>query len=776
LPSERVGALRTAASLGAVLLAPWLCRLVSLTDHRQGLALADWRGFAADAGAALVCLALLWGAAWLWRGLAIAGAVALSLGYYANSETIEALGTVASPLDVSFLADPTFVGGSALAVAHPLVLAVLVLGTALLGLWGLARRPLGDILLALCAGGFVLGGLSLVGADASLATWRQVNALAHNAEWLALRDDSADGEGYASSARAIVEVEPTLAANLAAPERYTLDGRHKNVLLVILESVSGNYLPTAAAAHGRDAVNRMHNLDAAFAANVGYANFFTHNRRTNRGLYALLCGEYPRLTAGMPKMTVAATRPWQRCLPEILRDHGYHTVYMQSAPLAFMLKDRFMPAIGFDRTLGHDVYERSYLRTLWGVDDRAFLEQSLVEIERLRSSGEPWFLTLLTVGSHHPYVVPDSFESPYKTDFRRAFAYLDMAVGRFLHALEKSGMRDDTLVLITTDESAGDLGQVADATAGILSQNWGFLVAMTPERSRGLVMDPYGQSDVALSVLDYLGLGESGSELFGRSAFRDYAAGRRLFFGNVNHRTLGGIRPDGSLVQCELEGLRCARYVTQGGKFFAPALPRGRAAPGFEEQIREVARRSLPPRHASELAIPLLTNPVFEVRKRERQMVQGISQLAVEPEEWIEVELVAEARGEGRVELAHNIELSSQRKPLRTTTRIDAGQTVHLRYKFSSDLPISQSRVKTTARLIDGDAVDLVFHRRRFVLKRAGMRPEQGVHVEQYELDPPSADPAALVAETVPIEEFAGFLEAREDRGMQEDDDADGFD
>jgi hypothetical protein len=173
----------------------------------------------------------------------------------------------------------------------------------------------------------------------------------------------------------------------------------------------------------------------------------------------------------------------------------------------------------------------------------------------------------------------------------------------------------------------------------------------------------------------------------------------------------------------------------------------------------------------------LLTNPVFEVRKRERQMVQGISQLAVEPSEWIEVDLVAEARGEGSVELLHNFELSKTRKPLRTTTRMAAGQTLRLRYQFASDLPISQSRVKTMARLLEGDAVDLVFHRRRFVLRRGGERPAQGVHLELYELDPPSSDPEALVSQIVPIETFAGFLEVRERRGMPDDDDGgDAFD
>ncbi|NNL67604.1 MAG: LTA synthase family protein, partial [Myxococcales bacterium] len=518
----------------------------------------------------------------------------------------------------------------------------------------------------------------------------------------------------------------------------------------------------------REAVNRMPNLDRAFAHNLGYATFFAHQRRTNRGLFALLCGELPRLTAGMPKMTVAAAEPWQRCLPEILREHGYRTVFLQSAPLAFMLKDRFMPAIGFDETLGHDWFERAYLRTRWGVDDRAFLEQAMTKLESLRAAGEPWFLTLLTVGSHHPYVVPEDFGPPGQTEFRRVFGYLDNAVGRFLQALERSGSLDDTLVLITSDESAGDLGQAPDATVGVLSQNWGVLVALAPERPRGVVTEPFAQSDVPLSVLDYLGLAESGTHLFGRSVFRRYEKPRKLFFGNVNHHMLGGIRRGNSLVQCELEGRRCAQYRVEGGRFFAPSLKRLGPAPRFEEQIREVARRSLPPDRNAPLALPLLTNPVFEVRKRELQMVQGISQLALEPHEWIEVELEAEARGEGSVALNHSFELDKNNKPLQTRTRIAAGQSLRLRYVFASDLPVSTARLRTLAQLEEGPGVDLVFRRRSFVLRRVGERPAEGIQIETYELDPPAADPKALSAQVVPMPHFAGYLRYRQARSLEE--------
>ena len=51
-------------------------------------------------------------------------------------------------------------------------------------------------------------------------------------------------------------------------------------------------------------------------------------------------------------------------------------------------------------------FAASDFRTLWGVDDRAFFAGARRLLEELREEPEPWFLTLLTVGTHHPYVVP----------------------------------------------------------------------------------------------------------------------------------------------------------------------------------------------------------------------------------------------------------------------------------------------------------------------------------------------------------------------------------
>jgi len=758
-----VGPLRGGLAGLAVVLAPWFWRTMAIAEGSRAFSAGDLRGYAADAAVALAVLGLLLGLACVARWLAVLFAGLLVVGYGANYETIAALGTVASPLDLGFLVDPTFVAGSALELRHPVLLVGVVLATLALAWVGLRGAAFSDALLALAGGGVALGALTFWHPDPALATWRQANAIEHNVEWLVLRPDRAiaPGEGFSDPAEAVLAAVPEIAADLAAPLRFPFEGRGKNVLLVVLEGVSGNYLSAAAQAHDREAVNKMRNLDRIFSRNVGFATFFNHNRRTNRGLYALLCGDYPRLIAGMPKMTVAATQSWRRCLPQILSEHGYRTLFLQAAPLAFMLKDRFMPAIGFQEVLGNAAFDRHYRRTLWGVDDRAFFEQALDRIEALDESGEPWFVTLLTVGSHHPFVVPEEYERAELPDFRNAFAYLDFATGRFLRALALRGLRKNTLVILTSDESAGDLGQAPDATAGRISENWGFMILVLPERTQLVVTEPFAQSDVALSVLDYLGLPEEGRHLFGRSVFRRYDRGRPIFFGNVNHRTVGGISPDGSLLLCEFEGHRCRRFAIEDGRYFGDRLRPVRGGKRFADKVREVARRSVPPSGDTPLALPLVTEPVFEVRSPEWQMVQGISQLALEPHEWIEVAFEVEARGQGSAELRHELRLSQKRGLIRTVTRIDAGQRLALRYRFASDIPVSQARLQTMVRMNGEGSVDLVFHERRFALRRSGERPTEGIEVERYELDPPSESEEALSLEVESVERWADFLRQR---------------
>jgi hypothetical protein len=302
---------------------------------------------------------------------------------------------------------------------------------------------------------------------------------------------------------------------LLLPSRLTPRPGRPNVLLVVLEGVSGAYLPTVADFYGLQTEARMPRLDSIVQQGMNLPNYVAHGHQTIRGLYAMLCGDYSKLSVEAFKsaeyLALAADRR-QPCLPELLAEAGYATVYAQAAELSYMGKDRFMPAAGFQQVLGKDDFPLSYVESSWGPDDKAFLEQSVALLSSLQAEQSPWFLTLLTVGTHHPYAIPNRTGMNVTAQRLAAIEYLDRAVAEFWSTLLGQGLLDDTLVIFTSDESHGVAGQP-------LTRNWGLFAALGPGVIPQSNLEVRGQIDLPVTVLDYLSL-PSVAQASGYSAFR----------------------------------------------------------------------------------------------------------------------------------------------------------------------------------------------------------------------------------------------------------------
>ncbi len=131
-------------------------------------------------------------------------------------------------------------------------------------------------------------------------------------------------------------------------------------------------------------------------------------------------------------------------------------------------------------------------------------------------------LTLLTVGTHQPYAVPDEIVANYPDRRAATVDQLDQALGRFIEDLRADGVLEDTLVVIASDESHG-------AEIGDWTSSWGLGMILAPEGEALPRLKPggYGLVDTEISILDYLGLPVP-EEVVGRSFFRDYASPREM--------------------------------------------------------------------------------------------------------------------------------------------------------------------------------------------------------------------------------------------------------
>jgi arylsulfatase A-like enzyme len=753
----------------AVLLPPLALRWHLLATLELGL--GDIGGFLADIGVSAVVLGALLtcmrlrnsgrvGIGALFDGVYWAAVLAWIVANVVSYESVRALDALPSIADAGYLVDTTFVWGSGLQSLAAGWVPWIAGASLLLAAFGRrAHVGLGRVLLGTLAGGALLAMHGAVGWSPSTADWRQTHALVH-----AFGEMTTPASPVPTDTD-LAEVTRGLAADLAGESRVGATPSAPNVLLVLVESISGAYLPQSARAHGRVARPTMPGLDAFARDHLSFTSFLTHQINTNRGLYAALCGDLPKLLSGTPKMSVHAGRGLDTCLPGILRDAGYRTAYLQAAPLAFMLKDQFMPRIGFDQVIGASGFPDAHARSAWGVDDGTLFERATSLVAELREGDGPWFATLLTVGTHHPYLVPGDFAPGEADEFTRAVAYADREVTRFLADIEAAGVLENTLVLVTSDESRGLRGLERGAGGGdgseeeyevsqLISQSWGFLVAAGPGIGTGVVDRPFATSDLPLSVLDYLGMEEAARSagLLGRSVFRSSPSARYVFFGNSRRHAVGAIDPEGRLLLCRRRFRHCEAFDTSGGIFSPHRRPVPWEADGGGGGIvAAVANWSLTS------GVPIEPVGTFELMAEHRVevgndfgMLHGGQNVELRAGEWLEVELsfFVERLLEGRTESSEAVELRHLlRDPLRVhldeLRRVPAGGRYALRYTFVPEKPIEKIQSMSMARragggskLAPGVTMALDFETARLHIRSGGTRPAPGLHILRDETLP----------------------------------------
>ena len=225
---------------------------------------------------------------------------------------------------------------------------------------------------------------------------------------------------------------------------------------------------------------------------------------------------------------------------------------MQSANLEFMNKDIFGQLIGFDEILGNSSYMEPYYRSGWGVDDSTLYREALSKIKKLNKGKDKWFLSLLTVSTHHPYEIPDG-----KVGFKKAVQYADNAISKFIERLDKENLLKNTLVIITSDE-ANVINELA--AINTLQNNWGFLIAYGAGLPENFIQtEYYSQADIPISILDYFNFKQH-QEFGGRSIFRQYNTKRTILFGNLHKRQAYILDSLNKLYVCN-RYYKCSKYT-----------------------------------------------------------------------------------------------------------------------------------------------------------------------------------------------------------------------
>ncbi len=171
----------------------------------------------------------------------------------------------------------------------------------------------------------------------------------------------------------------------------------------------------------------------------------------------------------------------ERTLPQALREAGYTTAITGKWHLGEFKPDYQPTRRGFDHQYGHYFGALDYFKHVrdgkldWYRDDKPLTEEGytteLVAKEacrliREKPADKPLFLYVPFNGVHGPHQVPESYPAAYPdlTGIRKTMAGMvsavDAGIGQIVAALEEKGLRDNTIILFSSDNGGPSPGKV----------------------------------------------------------------------------------------------------------------------------------------------------------------------------------------------------------------------------------------------------------------------------------------------------------------------------
>jgi arylsulfatase B len=218
------------------------------------------------------------------------------------------------------------------------------------------------------------------------------------------------------------------------------------------------------------------NLDKLAAEGVKFTQFYVQPMCTPTRA-ALMTGRYPfrygLQTAVIPSVSSYGLDTTEWLLPQSLKEAGYNTAIIGKWHLGHADKKYWPKQRGFDYQYGAMIGELDYFtheehgvldwyRDNKPVREKGYTTQLLgddaVKYINAQDSNKPFYLYLTFNAPHTPYQAPKEYidryaniADPMRGTYAAMVTCLDDEIGRVVAALDKKGLRDNTLILFHSD-------------------------------------------------------------------------------------------------------------------------------------------------------------------------------------------------------------------------------------------------------------------------------------------------------------------------------------
>lgn len=311
--------------------------------------------------------------------------------------------------------------------------------------------------------------------------------------------------------------------------------RGKNLILIVVESLNAAYIGRPTGSDNIDVTPVLSSL-LADSGTVASLNVIPQaaEGRSSDGQMLIYSGILPR-HRGIAAMLHGGNR--FHALPEVLETAESVEIIGESKRVWNHRATNM--AFGFSSIADYDDVAAAVPDIEEVGEDRAIFSYAL---RRLPSMHRPFLAVMTTVKMHEPYILTDRWRQPWideaysgddadlmERDYLQTLNYFDTALGEFLDGLQRTGLADESIVVIVSDHDAP--ARSGFRTGSNIFSPVAFIATGTGA-TRRLDVCPRGQADIFPTILEIMG--RDSDTALGISMFNPTIRGAYDRYGNYH--------------------------------------------------------------------------------------------------------------------------------------------------------------------------------------------------------------------------------------------------
>lgn len=349
--------------------------------------------------------------------------------------------------------------------------------------------------------------------------------------------------------------------NLEREITYPAPEKHYNVVLISVESLSGDFMT----AFGSDK-NITPYLDSLAGRGIFFTNLYASGTRTVRGLEALSLSLPPSSGQSIVK------RPENEnlfSLGSVLKSKGYITQYIYGGYSYFDNMKYFFSNNGYE-VIDRDSLKKEEIHysNIWGVADEDLFTLAERTLDKNYAKGKPFCTQIMTVSNHRPYTYPKGRIDidPDSHTREGAVKYTDYAINKFIRESSAKPWYSNTIFIIVSDHCAGSAGSVELPVTGYHIPMIIFAPAIFKQPQ---VVDRLtAQIDIPPTILGLLNISYR-SKFFGQDIFNIPQGKEKAFIST--YQGLGFIQNKNLIIQSPVKKVK--QYLPNFGNGKANEVP-----------------------------------------------------------------------------------------------------------------------------------------------------------------------------------------------------------